>query len=554
MNFPSAFQIGRSALAAGQNAMNVAGHNMANAATAGYRRQRIGMSAVAGPALLGIGQIGNGVRTTGLTRAIDMALLARLRHSRGDEALLDVSRQVLGGVEGTLAAVGEKGLAGAVEAFLSQWGELASSPTDPAMRGVIVEHGVGLARQVRQLRDRLIGQRDEIDRSLQDGVIRVNELLGRIESLSDDIRAAESAGGANPSLRDQRDLLVDELATLMDVTVVDRSDGTLDLLVGSTPVMLQGSSMGVSLGITQAGATFSVTQDGAPLSPGGALGALAARRADGVESMISRLDAYALQLINAVNNIHVEGRGLAGRSSITSFVGVADPAIPLAQNPLQYPVTAGMLRFEVRPVGSDDPLVVEVAIDPAVDSLSQVAAAINAAAGIFTTAVDAQNRLVVSVPPGTEFSVLEDETGLFTAIQFGAFFTGSDAADIAVDQVLIDDPTLLSVSLDEDAAAVPNRMTALVGASIPAFGTTLGDWWRLQESELSSRTRAAADGADSAAIVRQGLEEQERQVSGVSIDEETMNLIAAQTQYEAAARFVSTLEEMLQTLLGMAAR
>ncbi|MBM4113796.1 MAG: flagellar hook-associated protein FlgK, partial [Phycisphaerae bacterium] len=347
MNLPSAFQIGRSALIAGQHSMTVAGNNMANAATPGYRRQRLGMVGISGPPYHGVGQIGNGVRTTGLTRAIDMALLARLRHSRADEAMLDASQRVLVGVEGSLASAGEKGLAGAVEDFLSQWSALAVSPSDPAMRGVIVEHGVGLAAQVRQLRARLLEQRSEVDRSLQDGVNRVNQLLAEIESLSDDIRAAESAGGSNPTLRDQRDRLVDELATLMGVTVVDRSDGTLDLLVGSTPIMLQGASMGVSLSITNSGAAFAVTLDGAPLAPGGSLGALVLRRADGVEQMISRLDAFALQLIDAVNRVHVEGQGLHGRTTLTSFLGVNDPTIPLSQNGLHAPVTAGTISFKV---------------------------------------------------------------------------------------------------------------------------------------------------------------------------------------------------------------
>jgi len=554
MSLGSGFQIGQSGLAAAQNAMNVAGNNMANAMTAGYRRQRIGMLPNAGPMLLGLGQIGAGVRTTTLSRAIDMALLARLRHARADEAGLSTSQRLLGAIEETLASSGEEGLAGAVESFLKQWSDLASSPTDPAMRGVIIQHGVGLATQVRQLRTQLVAQRNEIDRSLQDGVTRANQLLTQIETLTNQIRAAESAGGSNPSLRDQRDLLVDQLSTLLEVTAIDRPDGTLDLLVGSTPIMLQGASMGVSLAITQTGASLSVTLDGAPLAAGGSLGALVARRGDGSQAMIARLDRYALELINAVNRIHVEGRGLHARTSATAFQGVTDPNVPLAQLVLPYPVSAGVIRIEVGTPGSENPTVVEIQVDPTVDSLSQVAALITGAAGPLMATVDGQNRLVIDVPPGFEFSILEDQTGLFTAIQLGGFFTGLDASDIAVAQELVADPLLLSVARGEDSAAVATAMAALVDATNQTYGTTLGAWWRLGEAELASRVRSAGDGADTASIVRLGLEAQERQVSGVSLDDETMNLMAAQTQFEAAARFVATLEEMMRTLLSMAAR
>lgn len=554
MNLGSGFQIGSSALAAGQSAMNVAGNNMANAATAGYRRQRVGMVPLSGANQLGIGRLGNGVRVSGLTRAIDMALLSRLRHARADEAMLATSQFHLSAIEGLHAATGGGGIAASVEAFLGTWGELANAPTDSAMRGVIVQQGVGLAKQLRDLRTGLVLQRDEIDRSLQDGVNRANALLTSIASLTDQIRAAESSGGAAPSLRDQRDLLVDELATLVDLAVVDRPDGTLDLLVGSTPIMLSGASHGITIVQTGTGLGLATTLDAAPLSVGGALGALVARRSDGVQAEIVRLDRLAESLIHAVNRIHVAGQGLTGRTSATSFLGLDDATIPISQNPLPIAVTAGVIRFQYGPPGTENPSVLEIAVDPGVDSLQQVAAAINAAGGPLAASVDGSNRLVVTAAGGVEFSVLEDQTGLLTAIQFGTFFTGLSAAWIDVADELQADPNLLSVARGDDASAVAVAMSDLAKTSITALGATLGDWWRQGDAALASRIAATSDGADSASIVRLGLESQERAISGVNLDEEAMNLIAAQTQYEAAARYVSALQEALDTLLAMAAR
>ncbi|MBX3354921.1 MAG: flagellar hook-associated protein FlgK [Phycisphaeraceae bacterium] len=554
MNLGTGFQIGASGLKAGQGAMHTAGHNMANAMTPGYRRQRIGMLPISGVPHLGIGHSGHGVRVSGLSRAIDMALLARLRHARADEAASLTAQQRFGTIEDLLASVAPGGVAGAVESFIDAWGSVAEAPSDPAIRGVIVQQGVGLAKQIRTLRQQLVQQRQEIDQSLQDAVNKVNQLLSSIEALSSQIAAAEAAGGAAPSLRDSRDLLVDELSTLLDLAVVDRPDGSLDLLIGSTPIMLSGTSLGVTLVQTAAGTGVATVTDGAPLVAGGAIGALLASRAEGVQTEIARLDELAQRLMQAVNRIHVAGRGLHGRTSMTSFLGIENAAIPIAQNPLPSPVTAGVIRIQFGPAGSENPSVIEIQVDPAVDSLQQIAALITGAAGSPIATVNGQNQLVIEVPPGETFSILEDQTGLFTAIQFGAFFTGLSAADIDVDAALVNDPLLLSVALGEDDTAVAAAMLKLRTTTIDALNATLGDWWRLGDASLSARVAALSSGAEAAAIVRLGLQSQEQAISGVNLDEEAMNLIAAQGQYEAAARYISALQQALDTLLRMAAR
>jgi len=555
MNLGAGFQIGRSGLSAAQNLMNIAGNNMSNAATPGYRRQRLGMVPLSGVSMIGVGTPGQGVRVSGLMRAVDMALLARLRHARADEANLATSNLRLGTVEDLLASAGEGGVAGAVESFLRTWSDLAESPDDPAMRGVIVQHGVGLAGQVQTLRHRLVLERDEIDRSLQDGVNRANELLTSIETLTRQIRDAEAAGGAAPALRDTRDGLIDELSTLLDLVVVDRPDGSLDLLVGSTPIMLSGDSLGITIGQLPTGTSLLTIDDDAPLAAGGSLGALLGRREDGVQAMIDRLDEFAHELINAVNRIHIEGYGITGRQSLTSFVGVTDPNLPIAQlTGLAAPVTAGVIEIQLGLAGSENPVMIQIAVDPAVHSLADVAAMIDTVGAAPNAFVNGSGQLVIDVPPGWEISIHNDETGLFTAIQLGGFFTGLGASDIAVAQELVDDPQLLSVAHGEDASAVAVAMAGLVDADIPAFGATLGEWWRLGESELSARVRSMADGVDAATMVRLGLESQEQAISGVSVDEEAMNLIVAQTQYEAAARYVSALQQSIDALLAMVTR
>ncbi|MBN8455902.1 flagellar basal body rod C-terminal domain-containing protein, partial [Accumulibacter sp.] len=76
--------------------------------------------------------------------------------------------------------------------------------------------------------------------------------------------------------------------------------------------------------------------------------------------------------------------------------------------------------------------------------------------------------------------------------------------------------------------------------------------WQAHVNGNAVRTAAANDAAESAAIVREGLEAQELAVGGVSLDEESVDLITYQRQFQAAARFISVIDAAMQTLLSIA--
>lgn len=556
MNLNGLFNIGSSGLVAGQAAMNIAGQNMANATTPGYRRQRLAMLPLSGAAMVGVGSPGAGVMVGGLNRALDLALLARLRHARGDEAGLLTDQRFLSGVESSNAMLGDQDLASRVETFLASFGDVAQQPGDTGVRTVVVQQGAALASQLRQLRSAYVSQRTELDRSLDDAMRQANDLLARVAQLTDSIRSAEAGGGPAPSLRDQRDAAVDELASLLDVTAVERPGGSIDLLVGSVPIMLDGRSRGLQVVQQQGAPGVVVAEDGAPIAPGGSVGGLLRTRQESVATAINSIDTMTLQLINAVNRIHVAGRGMHGRSEATAFIQVTDPAQPIGAEILPAQVQNGVLRIEIGDAGSENPTIVEVPVNPAVDSLQDIATRItNAGAGFgLTSYVDADNRMHLVADAGKELSVHEDTSGLFTAIQLGGFFTGWSASDVDVAEELVADPQLLSSGLDDDQSTVAAALAALGQTTLAPLGDTLGGYLRTVSGSLAARVRAATDAADAATLVREGLEAQEQQVSGVSVDDEAMRLLAAQQQFEASARFVASLQSAMQTLLDMAAR
>ena len=303
MSLTSAMQIGRSALNASQLAIQVAGNNLANAATPGYSRQTGDFVPVAGDRSTPGGAIGQGVAVRSIRRQIDEALQARLMGSNSDRAAAQTQHNILSQVEAALGELGDHDLSGELSAFFRSWSERANQTRSSA---AVVQQGDKLAQFIRRLRGDLQNQQTQIDDQLGAAVGRANELLSQIADLNQSISAAEGGGRPANPLRDARDTALTQLAEMMDITVIDRGLGGVDVLVGSAPI-LQGSrlrelelrrrtdgretSLSVSVRAT-------ASQEGIDLSPsGGQIAALLGGRQTAIRGTIATLDTLSSRLI-----------------------------------------------------------------------------------------------------------------------------------------------------------------------------------------------------------------------------------------------------------------
>ncbi|MEC8559225.1 MAG: flagellar hook-associated protein FlgK, partial [Planctomycetota bacterium] len=247
MSLNGALQVGQSAILASQAAISVAGNNMANAATPGYHRQRIGIMP-GRPESIGRGQFtGTGVQIGSITRQIDVALQARMRTAIGDQAGAMIDQRFLASVELLQNELSGADISSQVSAFFNSWSELANNPTDSGMRSLVLQQGESLAGGIRQLRGEYVVLREEADRGLGVAVERADAILDEIAQLNISIAQTEQGVGQANTLRDQRDGLIDELSELIDVTTIDQANGAVDVLVGSLPVVISGESRGLEL-------------------------------------------------------------------------------------------------------------------------------------------------------------------------------------------------------------------------------------------------------------------------------------------------------------------
>jgi flagellar hook-associated protein 1 FlgK len=137
------------------------------------------------------------------------------------------------------------------------------------------------------------------------------------------------------------------------------------------------------------------------------------------------------------------------------------------------------------------------------------------------------------------------------------FFTGTNAGDIGVNAALLANPQQFAAS--SVSGSLGNAQNALALADLQLTDTMSGSTLTFDEfytslvTVLGADSRAAIDAADTADLVLGHIETQRQSVSGVNIDEEVANMTMAQHAYNAAARVITTIDEMLDTLINRTA-
>jgi flagellar hook-associated protein 1 FlgK len=577
MSLSAAMEIGRSALAAAQIGIQIAGNNMANAATPGYSRQLGRFVSVQGAAAqMGI-SIGGGVSVNAVQREVDNALQGRLWGATSDQSAAQAQQQIYSQVEDTLGELGNNDLSSQLSAFFQGWSEQGNqTPT----AGAVVQQGDQLASFIKQLRGHLTDQRQQIDSQIGAGVDRANQLLVQIAGLNQAIAGSEVGGAQANTLRDQRDSAISELSTFVDVNVVDHGSQGVDVLVGSTPVVLGGQSRGlqvktqvvngdtqISIGTVAGAQTLSIAS--------GSLGALVAQRASAVDDTVAKLDKLASNVIFEVNKLHSTGRNANGLTTTTGTLSVPTGDRSLALNDpnnatfggLPFHAVNGGFVVNVRDKATGTTTSVRINVD-----LDGITNAGTPGTSDDTTATDIQNKLnaipglsasftpdgklKVDAAQGFDFSFSDDSSGAVAVLGLNAFFTGTDAKSIGVRSDLMADPTLLTTGRDINGQFVENGtalgISGLQDASIPSLGgQTLQGLWRDTVQTVGSNAAGSNTAAQAAGVVRDSLDNQRSAISGVSVDEESINLMDYQRQYQGAAKIISVADSMMQELMQL---
>ncbi len=331
-------------LTAAQQGMNVAGQNIANAATEGYTRQRVQQSAIAAPAqgLHGSGrpEAGQGVSVDAIARLGSSVLDASVRSATAQAGYAGVRSSALQGIEGILQEPGDNGISASLQGFWSAWQGAARQPDGDGPKGLLLNAANSLTDKISSAYQALQGQWSSVRAQAADAVTAVNAAAGQVAAYNATIRSTLAAGGSANELIDARAKLTETISRLAGGTVREQPDGTVDVHIGGNALVMGTSVRGLQLSGSQAGDTLGSTvqllwtdpagvasSDGGEIA--GALSVLAPAAGGNGGAIAEAAESYnklATALAKSVNDVHQQGQlpnGTSGQNFFTTGTGPA---------------------------------------------------------------------------------------------------------------------------------------------------------------------------------------------------------------------------------------
>jgi len=319
---------GLSGLKAFKSVLNTTSHNIANAQTEGFSRQRVELDSL-NPQLGGGGYIGSGVTTTSIDRIYDTFLSTQFRSSSSAASELDTYFNFATQVDSVLANQ-NVGLSASLQDFFNAVQAVADDPASLPARQVLLSEGGELENRFGTL-DHLFNEiTSQLNGSLKGNVSDINNLAENIASLNNKIVTAIGMGGGQQpnDMLDQRDLLIDKLSKLVNVNTSPQENGAVNVFIGNGQSLVLGTThntlavqqkgfdvSAVDIVFTQGNNNTVITQ----FMTGGEVGGTLRFRDEVLDPSINTLGQVATSLAFAVNKQHENGIDLDGQQGQDFF-------------------------------------------------------------------------------------------------------------------------------------------------------------------------------------------------------------------------------------------
>jgi flagellar hook-associated protein 1 FlgK len=320
MSINGIFNAGVKGMVATQLATQVSAGNISNAATVGYTRRNTSI------------QPDQSLLTAGNSRRVVEPFIERRMlnarsgsgEAKAERTSLDVLDQVF--------AEGDGSVGSAIDAFQVSMQNLAARPEDTATRQQVLANANALSTAFGNASAQIATARSDANSRVVEGVAQVNQRLEQISKLTVEIQQSEVNGAEASDLRDQRDLLIGEVAERIPVTVLDQGNGQMSLLLGGSQQLVSpegkvseltavtGDDGSMRIQKVAAGARVDVTD----MVKSGSLGGAMKARQGGLAQAQQRLDQLAFDVAKGYNDVHRAGYGLDGETGRNMFEPIAE--------------------------------------------------------------------------------------------------------------------------------------------------------------------------------------------------------------------------------------
>ncbi len=555
----SIFDIGARAMYAQQTALNVTGQNIANANTESYVRQRAELreaeSINSSP-----GQLGMGVKVEEIIRIKDDFTDYQLRKELQSMGYFDTKSGILEQLENVFNEPSDNGLNSVISEFYDSLEDLSNHPETYSARVMVKEQAEALVDVFNSTKNSLSELKSNINESITYNVSEINSITGEIAELNDQIVRAEVGGLQNANdLRNQRDALVRELSEMGDIYVNEGNDNLLYIQMGDQVLVSGVHQIELQTTTTSDGSVQIETAYGETLNvKNGSLKAMIEMRDEVIQKYSDDLDTLANSIITEFNKVHAGGIGLTQYQNITSENGAQSATVPLINAGLDFDVTGG--EFSLSLYDQDGNLKSEtlITVNPFADSLNDIAADINSISG-FSASVTADNKLsIVTSASSDKFSFVADSdhsadtSNFLMAMGLNTFFGGKDATSIKVADNIVNDVNKIATGQTMAPGDNSNILQLIATRDLSETqGATFEDYYSSMIGNLGVEQQVNTQRLETQNLIVSTLEDRQQSESGVSFDDEAVNLLRYQRGYQAASKFIQVVDGLINTLIQM---
>ncbi|MBD8840686.1 flagellar hook-associated protein FlgK [Paenibacillus sp. CFBP 13594] len=485
-------------------ALSTTGHNVANANTEGYSRQKVNMQASIPMEPFAFlhsttpGQLGTGVEFDSITRVREKFLDDQYRNENTNFGSWSIQRDTLEKLEAIVNEPSNTGFRTVMDNFYKSWSDLSKNPEDVTARRIVKETTLALTDAMNQISRQLGALSEDLNSNI---AVKSNEIqgyLGNIANLNSAIVKVESLGDNANDLRDQRDLMTDKLSKIMNITVTDSQQG------------------------------YQIQMNGQALVTGGA-----------VQVAVDPAFLNTAYTAGTLTNGEVYGMIKSRDTLVSDYKKQMDElANTLANGDIEITLPAG-------------------SVIPATNALGLAGGALATDTKVTVKGLNGLHQLGYTMDgtttPGLPF---------FTATDGGTAIT---AGNISLNAEILADPNKIATSLrTTDASGTEtvikgNNTLAILLANLKdtpmksADGmrnAAIGAQFSAIVGQLGVQSQEAARQTSNSEFLVEQVETRRQSVSGVSLDEEMSNMIKFQHAYNASARFMTTYDELLDKLIN----
>lgn len=496
-----------------QSALYTTGHNIGNANTEGYSRQRVNMQATSGFPGIGLnagttpGFLGTGVEAGSIQRIRDTFVDHQYRSEANKLGYWESRTKAIAQMEDVLAEPSEYGLQQSLSDLWQSLQTLATSPENGGARAVVVERGVAISDSFGYIHKSLSEIRnnhaDEIEFTAND----INSILEQISSLNRQIADVEPNGYLPNDLYDARDGLLDKLSSYVPIDVSYEKTG------------------GRALAIAEGTVTINIKTTGAPIT------------------VLQKLE---------YSTVTVDGTNADGKlpDFITGFTFNGSPATNTGDGklPIDNMVKSGELRSLVESYGYLDAGTPKGLYPDMLAKLDKMAEE-------FTTEF---NKIHMGGPAGTPPYATDLEGN-----QGEAFFISKDggpitASNMIVNPTLVENPNKVAASTSEPGkpAEIGNgenakKLADALFTKLPGLGgSSVQTYFSQAIGELGVAGQQAVKMTENTATLMLAVSNRRDSISSVSLDEEMTDMIRFQQAYNASARMITVMDEAIDKIVN----